>query len=121
MKTHSFLLLAFFSILLWSCDGMYDNVNTYYNEGETNYIAKADSVSTKAGHNRVQFTWKVNTDPRIKNLNVTWDDGAKEVTIPIEFSSLDELCIFFRQDREELEEKLAAIDYTYDPALNRFV
>ncbi len=90
MKTHSFLLLAFFSILLWSCDGMYDNVNTYYNEGETNYIAKADSVSTKAGHNRVQLTWKVNTDPRIKNLNVTWDDGAKEVTIPIEFSSLDE-------------------------------
>jgi hypothetical protein len=90
MKTHSFLLLAFFSILLWSCDGMYDNVNTYYSEGETNYIAKADSVSTKAGHNRVQITRKVNTDPRIKNLNVTWDDGAKEITVPIEFSSLDE-------------------------------
>ena len=90
MKTHSFLLLAFFSILLWSCDGMYDNVNTYYSEGETNYIAKADSVSTKAGHNRVQITWKVNTDPRIKNLNVSWDDGAKEITVPIDFSTLDE-------------------------------
>ena len=90
MKTHSFLFLAFFSILLWSCDGMYDNVNPYYSEGETNYIAKVDSVSTKAGHNRVQLTWKVNTDPRIKNLNVTWDDGANEVTLPIDFSRLDE-------------------------------
>ena len=90
MKTHSFLLLAFFSILLCSCDGMYDNVNTYYSEGETNYIAKADSVSTKAGRDRVQIRWKVNTDPRIKNLNVTWDDGAKEITVPIDFSTLDE-------------------------------
>lgn len=38
-----------------------------------------------------------------------------------EFSDLDELCAFFNQDRSELEEKLAAINYTYDPALNRFV
>ncbi|MBP3873162.1 MAG: DUF4250 domain-containing protein [Lachnospiraceae bacterium] len=38
-----------------------------------------------------------------------------------EFSTLDELCTFFQQDRDELEEKLAAIDYEYDPALNRFV
>lgn len=90
MKTHSFLLLSFFGLLFWSCSGMYDNVDIYYNEGEVNYIAKVDSVSTKAGHNRVQITWKVNTDPRIKNLDVTWDDGAHEVTVPIELSSLDE-------------------------------
>ena len=38
-----------------------------------------------------------------------------------EFSDLDELCIFFRQDRSELEEKLSSIGYVYDPALNRFV
>ncbi len=38
-----------------------------------------------------------------------------------EFDSLDELCAFFGQDREELEEKLAAINYEYDRTLNRFV
>ena len=38
-----------------------------------------------------------------------------------EVSSLVELCAFFNQDRSELEEKLAAIDYSYDPDLNRFV
>ncbi len=38
-----------------------------------------------------------------------------------EFTSLDELCAFFQQDRSDLEEKLAAIDYSYDPELNRFV
>lgn len=89
MKKHNFLLLAFFSFLFCCCGGMYDNVDIYYSEGETNYIAKVDSVSTKAGHNRVQITWKVNTDPRIKNLNVTWDDGANEVSVPIDFSRLD--------------------------------
>jgi hypothetical protein len=38
-----------------------------------------------------------------------------------EFSSLDELCVFFNADREDIEEKLSAIDYTYDPNLNKFV
>ena len=38
-----------------------------------------------------------------------------------EFTSLDDLCRFFQQDRSDLEEKLAAIDYHYDPKLNRFV
>ena len=84
---------------------MYDNVDIYYSEGETNYIAKVESVSTKAGHNRVQITWKVNTDPRIRNLDVTWDDGAKEVTVPIEFSSLDDnrFCTVILEPVEEGE------------------
>ena len=38
-----------------------------------------------------------------------------------EFSTLDELCIFFQQDRDELEEKLGAIGFEYNPKLNRFV
>ena len=38
-----------------------------------------------------------------------------------EFSTLDELCIFFQQDRSDLEEKLGAIGFEYDPELNRFV
>ena len=38
-----------------------------------------------------------------------------------EFSSLDELCAFFNAEKDDIEEKLAAIDYTYDPDLNRFV
>ena len=38
-----------------------------------------------------------------------------------EFSSLDELCIFFNADRDDIEEKLSAIDYAYDPDLNKFV
>ena len=38
-----------------------------------------------------------------------------------EFESLDELCAFFNADRDDIEEKLSAIDYAYDPDLNRFV
>ena len=38
-----------------------------------------------------------------------------------EFSSLDALCEDFRVDRDEIEEKLASIDYEYDEKLNKFV
>lgn len=38
-----------------------------------------------------------------------------------DFSSLEELCKSFGAARDEIEEKLASIDYEYDEALNRFV
>ena len=38
-----------------------------------------------------------------------------------EFSSLDEFCDDFRVAKDEIEEKLASIDYEYDEALNKFV
>ncbi len=37
-----------------------------------------------------------------------------------ECPSLDELCASLGQDRAELEHKLAAIGYTYDPGQNQF-
>ena len=37
-----------------------------------------------------------------------------------EYDSLDELCASLGQDRAELENKLAAIGYTYDPGQNQF-
>ena len=37
-----------------------------------------------------------------------------------DFSSLDELCAALDLDRAALEEKLAAIGYTYDRAQNQF-
>ncbi len=38
-----------------------------------------------------------------------------------DFDSLDALCEDFRVTRDEIEEKLASIDYEYDEALNKFV
>lgn len=37
------------------------------------------------------------------------------------YGSLDAFCEDKNTDRKELEEKLAAIDYVYDPAANQFV
>lgn len=37
------------------------------------------------------------------------------------YPSLDVLCAETGADREEIEKKLAAIDYVYDEKLNRFV
>ena len=38
-----------------------------------------------------------------------------------DYSSLDELCDDFHVPKDELEEKLASIDYEYDEGLNKFV
>ena len=38
-----------------------------------------------------------------------------------EFASLDLLCKSLCADAEEIKEKLATIDYFYDPEVNRFV
>ena len=38
-----------------------------------------------------------------------------------EYPSLDLLCDDLQLDREQLEQKLSAIDYTYDPKLNKFI
>ena len=38
-----------------------------------------------------------------------------------DFSSLDAFCDDFQVARDEIEEKLACIDYDYDEELNKFV
>ena len=37
------------------------------------------------------------------------------------YSSLDEMCDDLQIDRKELEQKLEAVDYTYDEKLNKFM
>ena len=38
-----------------------------------------------------------------------------------DYASLDELCDDFHVAKDEIEEKLASIDYEYDEGLNKFV
>ena len=38
-----------------------------------------------------------------------------------DYSTLEELCRSLDLDRDELEQRLAALDYRYAPELNRFV
>ena len=37
------------------------------------------------------------------------------------YKTLDDLCDDLQADKKEIEQKLSAIDYTYDAKLNRFV
>ncbi|MGN0203947.1 MAG: DUF4250 domain-containing protein [Coprococcus sp.] len=37
------------------------------------------------------------------------------------YPSLDEFCLSCDIDREKICEKLASIDYVYDPAINQFI
>ncbi len=37
------------------------------------------------------------------------------------YPSLEELCAAMGEDADQVKDRLAAIDYAYDPAVNRFV
>lgn len=93
MKKNKFLILITFclSLLFSSCDGMNHIIEEYLERGEIPYIAKPDSMYTVGGLNRIQFKWKLNADPRVEKLVITWtdDDTPDSVTCDIDRSMID--------------------------------
>jgi hypothetical protein len=61
-------------LALASCGGMNDNIEEYLARGEVNYLGKVDSVQVTGGRERVRITWQLNSDPRIEDLRVYWND-----------------------------------------------
>lgn len=75
-------------ISLFSCGGMNDPIQEYLDRGEVNYIGKVDSVITTGGKERIQFSWKLNTDPRIEACVITWNNAADSLIFPIDRSKV---------------------------------
>lgn len=84
------IILYCLSVLfLFSCDGMNDNIEEYLDRGEENYIGKVDSATTAGGINRIKFSWKINSDPRIDSCKIYWNDKQNFVSFPIDRSLID--------------------------------
>ncbi len=81
-------LLAYISILLlYSCNGMLDNIEGYLNEGETVYVGKIDSVKSLPGKNRIQIVGVLQYGITQTNCIIMWkapNGQVDSLNVPIE-------------------------------------
>ena len=82
-KTAIFILIVF---VISSCSKMNDNIKEYIDRGEISYIGKADSVIALSGKERILFKWKVNTDPRIEQCWIYWNNYRDSISFPLNVS-----------------------------------
>ncbi|MDR3140772.1 MAG: discoidin domain-containing protein [Tannerellaceae bacterium] len=57
-----------------SCTELNDNIQSYLDRGEINYLGRPDSAYTLAGKQRVIINWLVKNDPRIESYTIFWND-----------------------------------------------
>jgi len=75
------LLFGIFSTIV-GCTGMNDKHDMYLQEGEINYIGRADSAKILAGNQRFILKYWI-TDPRAKVLKVYWSQKQDSMIVPI--------------------------------------
>lgn len=82
MKTnitlYLFVIMAI-AIYAISCKKM-DDTHRQFIENEKNvYVAKADSIKAHSGKNRVELTWLLLSDPKVRSYKVYWDNRKDSV------------------------------------------
>jgi hypothetical protein len=70
-------------VCLIGCDDNNSLHQKYIDQGETFYTGKVDSAKAYAGNERVKFTWELNSDPRIKKVVISWNEGEESEEIPV--------------------------------------
>ncbi|GHT54878.1 hypothetical protein AGMMS49982_20230 [Bacteroidia bacterium] len=61
---------------------MNDKHESYFENGEIIYIGKVDSLKLFPGNERLLLQYRV-SDPRAKNLNISWLQGRESLEIPV--------------------------------------
>jgi hypothetical protein len=76
-------LLFFNSILittlLFSCKKFDDRHRQFFENGETIYIAKADSIKLQGGNGRIGLSWLLLSDPKISKYKVYWNSRRDSI------------------------------------------
>jgi hypothetical protein len=60
------------------CDDQNFLHQKYLDQGETVYPGMVNDVEYFAGNERVRFTWKISSDPRVVKSVFYWNDGEKD-------------------------------------------
>lgn len=81
MKTY-FKTMALWGICLtifFSCKKMDDSYRQFFENGETIYIGKADSVITRGGNERIELSWLLLSDPKVSSYKLYWNNYQDSV------------------------------------------
>lgn len=104
---------------LWGCSKMEDTYSDFVKDGETIYIAKADSMKIRGGNNRIQLTWLLLSDPKVVKYKVKWNNGRDSIVNPVvKSSSVDTVKLMINNIDEGTHEFEI---YTYDKLGNTSV
>lgn len=67
---------------LMSCDDMESIHQEYLDRGERIYLGKVDSIQAFPGKERVKLSWYVNSDPKIKETVIYWNQREDSIIKP---------------------------------------
>lgn len=92
-------------VLMLSCNDMSEQHQEWMVDGEINYVGKIDSLTTFGGNERIEFQCYL-SDPRVKFLNVMWNDLGVDyqVRVPVPVHEADEMFSFIIGGNEEISE-----------------
>jgi hypothetical protein len=75
----SFLCLLILALLVASCKKADDRHRQFFENGETIYIAKADSLRLRGGLNRIELSWLLLSDPKIYKYKLYWNNRKDSI------------------------------------------
>jgi hypothetical protein len=77
------LPLCLLAYLIVGCEDNNLQHQKYLDEGEKVYTGKVDSLDFFKGNQRVKFTWKINSDPRIEKTVFSWVQNDKDTSATV--------------------------------------
>ena len=83
MKTYSiFLMVILTSVSFFSCDEMNSIHQQYLDQEKKIYLGKTDSINAFSGKERIKLVWYYNSDPRITETVIYWNQGQDSIVKP---------------------------------------
>ncbi|MDR1223959.1 MAG: DUF4998 domain-containing protein [Tannerella sp.] len=79
----SMILPVMLLLFLAGCGSMDETYREFWDDGVIIYPAKADSVKTYPGNNRLILSWQLRGDPSITRAKIYWNNGTDSLDTPV--------------------------------------
>ena len=94
-----FLVILYFT----RCEKMEDTYKQFYQDGETVYVGKADSLLVSPGRNRIELSWLLLSDPKVTGYKVYWNNRKDSVTGNVnKTAEIDTVRVLFTDMEEDI-------------------
>jgi hypothetical protein len=87
MKRHILLILPVIIVMIAACGEMDEHYKEFLEGGEKIYPAKADSAKVHPGRHRLQLSWLIMADPKVKRAKVFWNGRNDSTEVEIKKTS----------------------------------
>lgn len=80
----SLSILTAATVYMIGCKKMDDTYRQFVENGEIVYVSKADSLEAHSGKNRIELTWLLLSDPKVRSYKVYWDNRTDSIEGPVQ-------------------------------------